>query len=213
MTDVFEKQLRDIVDEYRSNKSSENRYDEFHLRDLQTRCVAAVERVVGRHSSYFEKIREIEKIYANLYDQVPEQVAVVNALLSDIEKGNLRSLEEIIRADLFADYLEMATHLAENGYKDPAAVLAGSTLEAHLRNLCGKHGVATMSGTGKLKKADTLNADLKKAGVYNQLDQKDVTAWLDIRNKAAHGEFDEYTLERVEMLINSLRDFIKRHPA
>ena len=148
-----------------------------------------------------------------LQDKVPEQVAIANALLSDIRKGYLKSLEEIIRADLFADYLEMAAHLEESGYKDPAAVLAGSTLEAHLRKLCNKHGVVPVSGSGKPKKTDTLNAELEKAGAYNKLDQKNVTAWLDIRNKAAHGRYGEYTKEQVKILITSVRDFINRHPA
>ena len=107
----------------------------------------------------------------------------------------------------------MAAHLEESGYKDPAAVLAGSTLEAHLRKLCDKHGVVPVSGSDKPKKADTLNAELKKAGAYNKLDQKNVTAWLDIRNKAAHGRYGEYTKEQVKLLINSVRDFINRHPA
>jgi hypothetical protein len=30
-----------------------------------------------------------------------------------------------------------------------------------------------------------LNADLKGAGAYDKRDQKAVTAWLDLRNKAA----------------------------
>ena len=210
MNNTFEEQLRDIVNE---NESSGKQYDEFQLRNLQTRCIAAIVRVAGRDSVYFEKVQEIEEYDNWLKFKVPEQVAVADALLSDIRKGYLKSLEEIIRGDLFADYLEMATHLEESGYKDPSAVLAGSTLEAHLRKLCDKHGVVSVSGSSKPKKADTLNADLKKAGVYNALDQKNVTAWLDIRNKAAHGKYNEYTKEQVKILITSVRDFINRHPA
>ena len=209
MTNAFKKQLCDIVEEY---ESSGKQYDEPQLRDLQTRCVAAIVRVVGRDSVYFEKIQEIDGFNSYLEYKVPEQVAVANALLSDIREGYLKSLEEIIRGELFADYLEMAAHLEEKGYKDPAAVLAGSTLEAHLRKLCDKHGVASVSG-GRPKKADTLNADLEKTGVYNKLDQKNITAWLDIRNKAAHGKYNEYTREQVKILIASVRDFINRHPA
>lgn len=58
-----------------------------------------------------------------------------------------------------------------------------------------------------------MNADLAGANVYSKLDQKNVTAWLDLRNKAAHGKYGEYTKEQVALLIQSVRDFITRNPA
>ena len=71
-----------------------------------------------------------------------------------------------------------AAHLIENGYKDAAAVMAGTTLEVHMRKLCDKHGLATTSGH-KPKKAEALNAELVREGVYTKLDQKNVNclAW------------------------------------
>ena len=211
MVNIFEKQLCDIVEEYELVEKQQ--YDHFKFIDLQTRCVAAIERIVGRNSVYFDRIKGIDELKNRISYKLPAQVAVAKALLFDIRGDYLESLEQIIRGDLFADYLEMATHLEEKGYKDPAAVLAGSTLEAHLKKLCDSHGIVSVSSGGKPKKADTLNADLQKAGVYNKLDQKNITAWLDIRNKAAHGKYDEYTREQVKILIDSVRDFISRHPA
>ena len=40
-----------------------------------------------------------------------------------------------------------------------------------------------------------------------------VTAWLDLRNKAAHGHYLEYTKEQVELMLQSVRDFTARCPA
>jgi hypothetical protein len=54
---------------------------------------------------------------------------------------------------------------------------------------------------------------LVKAGAYSILDQKSVTAWLDLRNKAAHGRYAEYQKEQVALLIDSVRNFMVRHPA
>jgi hypothetical protein len=108
--------------------------------------------------------------------------------------------------------MEMAEHLLDQGYKDPAAVITGSVLEEHLRKLCDKHGIIVSQG-GKPKKADALNAELAGANVYSKLDQKNVTAWLDLRNKAAHGKYGEYTKDQVALLIQSVRDFITRNPA
>ena len=218
VTEAFEEQLRDVIGLYElfvHEGESRANYDgvyETPIIEIQTRCMATIERVAGRHSVYFERATEISKMEGDLYYHLAAQIGVVYALLRDIEKGHLKSLEETIRGDLLADYLEMAAHLEETGYKDPAAVLAGGTLEAHLRKLCDKHGIEVASDD-KPKKADRLNAELTKARVYNKLDQKNVTAWLDLRNKAAHAKYDDYTSEQVKILIDSVREFISRYPA
>ena len=58
-----------------------------------------------------------------------------------------------------------------------------------------------------------MNSDLASASAYSKLDQKNVIAWLDLRNKAAHGKYDEYDLKQVALLTQSVRDFISRNPA
>ena len=107
----------------------------------------------------------------------------------------------------------MSTHLLDEGYKDAAAVMIGSVLEEHLRQLCRKHSidVEIIASSGKApKKADAMNADLAKQSVYNKLDQKNVTAWLDLRNKAAHGKYSEYTKEQVSIMLQGISDFMAR---
>jgi hypothetical protein len=76
----------------------------------------------------------------------------------------LQSISELIHADIFADFLEMADYLLEQGYKDPAAVITGSVLEEHLRKLCDKNGIDTTQNN-RPKKADTLNSELASANV------------------------------------------------
>ena len=107
----------------------------------------------------------------------------------------------------------MAEHLLESGYKDPAAVMAGSVLEEHVRQLCSKNGIEIEDDReGKLvpRKADRMNADLAKADVYTKLDQKLVTAWLDLRNHAAHGKYEIYSAEQVRQMITGVLEFMAR---
>lgn len=159
------------------------------------------------------------------YDEFNSQVEIPTPYRSRIGRGILSAAREelaggwltttkgLISAEIFSDFLEMAQHLLDEGYKDPAAVMAGSVLEEHLRQLCQKHGIpteTTKQGRPHPKKADTLNADLTKKQVYNRLDQKNVTAWLDLRNKAAHGKYQEYTEEQVALMLQSLSDFMVR---
>jgi hypothetical protein len=54
---------------------------------------------------------------------------------------------------------------------------------------------------------------LAAASTFSKLDQKNVTAWLDLRNKAAHGKYAEYETPQVNLLIGGIRDFIKFHHA
>lgn len=123
------------------------------------------------------------------------------------------SLKGLISADVFADFLEIADYLLSEDYKDPAAVMIGSVLEEHLRQLCQKSGIGiefASKGSMRPKKADRLNSELTKKEIYNKLEQKSITAWLDLRNKAAHGQYDEYTKDQVSFMLQGVRDFILR---
>lgn len=184
--------------------------------EIATRGYAAIERIAGKDSRYYVRAEQIREDQAYEQLKVLRLVGVLQSLSADLKAGYLRSVEELIHGELFGDFLEMARHLSESGYKDAAAVIAGSALEAHLRQLAKRFGVAiecvTHKGT-EPKKTDTINADLVKAGSYSSLDQKNVTAWLGLRNKAAHGQYAEYSKEQVALLIDAVRDFMSRHPA
>jgi hypothetical protein len=139
-------------------------------------------------------------------------LGILKALRADYEADYLSSVEELIHADIFSDFLEMASYLLKEGYKDPAAVMIGGVLEEHIRKLCNKHNILTTS-SGRPKKTDTLKDELASAGIISKLDQKNVTAWLDLRNKSAHGKYSEYTQQQVELLHQSVQDFLSRVPA
>jgi hypothetical protein len=63
---------------------------------------------------------------------------------------------------------------------------------------------------GQAEEGRRLNAELS-AAVYSKLDQKSVAAWLDLRNKVAHGNDTEYTGEQVRVLLQGVRDYSARH--
>jgi hypothetical protein len=143
---------------------------------------------------------------------------VITALREDIAANRLGTWAERVHSDLFADFLEMADYLIEDGaLKDPAAVLAGGVLEEHVRKLCSKHGVDTTfvdrSGTTKHKKLDTMNADLAKAGAYGIIEQKQIVAWAGIWNAAAHAERDKFDAGQAKGMIQRIRDFVVKYPA
>jgi hypothetical protein len=172
---------------------------------------SAIERLAPPNSSY-HKNAQLAQGTSHFQSAVPPLMGVLRALHAAYQQDYLQSIQELIHADMFADFLEMSEHLLEQKYKDPAAVLCGSVLEEHLRKLSVKHGISPLKADGSPKKADTLNSELAAVSAYSSLDQKGVTTWLGLRNKAAHGHYSEYTNEQVSLMLQSVRDFISRLP-
>jgi hypothetical protein len=180
---------------------------------LVTRAIAAIHRISGRDSTYAAEVQRVIETLPEVHAHLTSVLVVLQALRADVESGFTSSLAELIHGELFGDWLEMAAHLLESRYKDPAAVMAGSALEAHLKQLAGKHDVDIKSADGRPKKAALLNDELKAKTAYSPLDHKNVTAWLGLRNSAAHGEYEAYTRDQVQNLIDGVRHFITRVPA
>jgi len=175
---------------------------------------ATVERVAPVGSAYRKHAEEAYVKYGRDSAYVITILTgVLRGLRADYEAGRLQGVAELIHADLFSDFLEMAAHLHSEGYKDAAAVICGSVLEGHLRKLCEKLGIAIAADNGRPKKADALNGELAARAAYSKLDQKNVTAWLGLRNHAAHGEYDLYSIDQVALLLEGVRGFLGRHPA
>jgi hypothetical protein len=113
----------------------------------------------------------------------------------------------LIEAEVFGDFLEQAEHLLKNGYYGPAAVITGCVLEDGLRKLCQRNNVSLPAKAT----IDPMNVELAKAGIYNTLSQKRITALADIRNKAAHGKWSEFNDEDVRQMISQVRSFMEDH--
>lgn len=132
--------------------------------------------------------------------------SVFNAVKEDYEKGYLTSLRTLVTAEVFDSELEQAQELLDNKYHVAAAVIAGVVLETALRELCDNQNPNIPHG-----KIDKMNAELKKAGVYNQLQSKKITALADIRNSAAHGKITEFTHDDVQNMIKDIERLLLNH--
>jgi hypothetical protein len=135
---------------------------------------------------------------------------VLVAVRDEMKGGWLRTAKGLVSAEIFTDFLEMAEHLLSNGYKDAAAVMTGSVLEEHLRQVASRFTVTATNDQGKPKKAEILNHDLVKASAYNMLDSKQITGWLDLRNKAAHGHYGDYSAQQVRNMLDGVTNFMAR---
>lgn len=221
LNDFLLKQIKEILKEYNDKKGQKSSIpkggnNDILIHNLITRIFATLERIVGRNSEYYKHALSITSgpwISSKVLDFL---IGTIEGLFYDLKNNYLKSLTEIIHGDIFGDYLEMAEHLLNEGYKDPAAVITGGTLEEHLRHLClnNRIDIKVQTETGQRpKRAGQINSELAKNEVYSKLDQKSIIAWLDLRNKAAHGKYDEYSSKKVELMVMGIRDFINRNPA
>ncbi len=214
-------QVKEVQQEFISLLSRSQHDDVSDLPETEvirfnTRARALIHRIGATNSAYVKQCEEIVNHGGFPGFMARRLAGVVDSLGADISAGFLETQRELIHGELFADFLEMAQHLLGEGYKDASAVITGSSLEAHLRQLATKSGLEVQVGKGNNispKKADRLNSDLAKANIYSILDQKSITAWLDLRNKAAHGHYDQYDKAQVGLMISGVRDFIARNPA
>lgn len=170
--------------------------------------LAFIRDVFGESHPLFKDIDKRTESNTTFY--VDQGLGVIRAARTTIEKGWLRTTTGLVSAEIFADFIEMARHLLDQGYKDPAAVLIGGVLEERLRQLCDRNAIPLTVGSAP-KKADAMNNELAAANVYNKLDQKLVTGWLDLRNKAAHGQYDQYGAEQVGLMLQGVTDFVARN--
>jgi hypothetical protein len=175
-------------------------------------CAGAVRRLAPPDSPH---VVALDEALQDGYEprKLARVASLVQALRDDYADGLLVELRSLLNAELFDDFLDMAAHLLETGYKDPAAVIVGSVLEQHLRKLADANGVAATRENGTAEMADKINADLAKVPVYGKTEQKQVTAWLGRRNEAAHGHYSSYDQHQVELFLEGVRGFVVRHPA
>lgn len=159
----------------------------------------------GENSIHFQDFIHSEKQQGidNKTYVLKRLTPILIATYDDFKNGFLVSFKQIIQAEVFDSELEQAQSLLDSGYKNPSAVIAGVVLETAIKELCLNNDIEIDK-----KKLTQLNDDLAKNGVYNKLQQKQITALADIRNNAAHGNYDQFTKDDVARMIKDIETFL-----
>ena len=182
----------------------------------KTKAVVAVKKIGEEESEYYDQIKKIIDENGDKYIELLKIIGVLEGLYQDLTDGYIFSFKELIHSDIFTDFLEQAEYLLRNGYKDASAIIAGCVLEQHLRNLCIKNDIEIKKErTSKeyYRRSSELNNDLAKNAITSKNEKKQITAWLGIRNSAAHGNFEDYSENQVEYLILGIKHFISKYSA
>ncbi len=141
----------------------------------------------------------------NSYQFFDAMLGVLKSAKDDYENGYLFDTRTLIEAEVFDEFLEQAEELFKKGYYQPAAVIAGCVLEDGLRKLCDRNSI-TLPAKATI---DPMNVELAKAGIHTKLVQRKIIHLADLRNKAAHGKWTEFTEKDVEDMIRDVRRFME----
>lgn len=183
------------------------------LLSVTSRSGQLIRRLYGSDSHYENNLQQVlatdmfSMMHSNYHRHISELVGILKGIQHEIKSGLLTNIRRLLQAEIFADFLEMAEHLLNEGYKDAAAVLLGGVLEDSLRKLADSLKVSSVSPSGKPLTIDPLNVALVKTGLYNALIQKQITTWANLRNDAAHGHFSKYDGEQVRQMLLFVQKF------
>lgn len=187
-------------------------YDSFCQWDIN--CDSLLHQIIPANNIHQKLIDGSKKYYSN-QDKLRYILSILKALKEDFEQGFLGDLMLQIESEIAADYMGQAEQLLAEGATGkynhvPAAVLSGAVLEKALRTLCDKQNppLSTINAKGSPLTLNPLIDQLTKASALNGSKAKELKSWADIRNKAAHGEFDQFTRSDVELMIKGIENFL-----
>jgi len=120
------------------------------------------------------------------------------ATFTDAGLASAKPFEVAARIEAAADLMEQVHQLLDDRSVVPAApaVLAGAALEEVLRGLVARSGAPVKGKAGLQSYAEAL----KVKGLIDKAAVMDVISIAASRNKAAHGDFEDVTAERVRLM-------------
>lgn len=157
--------------------------------------------VLGSDSPHLEALRTARDAFHGYESEFDRLRAILAAAREDYVGGYLFTMRALVKAEVLDDALVQAEALIRSNFKDPACILIGVALEVTIKELARQAQLPEA-------KLERMNSDLCKAEKYNMAKQKQITAWSELRNKAAHGDWSEYSLEDVKEMFAGVQRFI-----
>jgi hypothetical protein len=192
-----------IIDDFMSNEYGMRYYivpSELY-KEWATNVLNLLQRTFRESSIHYQNFAAHYGSFDGSESSFHDSYGIFKAAREDYEGGYLFNICTLAKAEVLADAMTQAKELLHAGYKDPACILARVSLESALKDLVRKFDIAE----GKL---DRMNAELCKAGAFNMAKQKQITAWAEIGNKAAHGDWGQYTEHDAAAMITGVETLI-----
>jgi hypothetical protein len=117
------------------------------LSTLAARGGQMIRRLYGSDSLYEQNLERVVGIDgfnimdSTWYGHVSELSGILKGVQRDVQSGLLDNMQLLVRAEVFADFLEMSEHLLKEGYKDAAGRIA----RGRSRRLSSEAGFSRMA--------------------------------------------------------------------
>jgi len=139
--------------------------------------------------------------------------AVLTSFRAYVEAGLHAEIspERKAQIDVVSDFLDQAQRLLETKGIHPATpvVLVGAALEEFLRTWVESDGISLGNAKPSI---DTYAKLLRETDKITKQDYKDITAWAELRNHAAHGEWDEVSdKNRASLMLEGVNLFMRKY--
>jgi hypothetical protein len=149
-----------------------------------------------QHASEARKILH-EKHWSD-YSKVTDVAGLIESARDLVANGFVGQMKFLLHAEVFATMIEQAKALLDAGHLIPSAVLGRIVMENWLKDQAERAGIEVPESA----KASGINDSLKKAEVFSVPKWRQVQAYLDVGNAAAHGQAESFSREDVARLLD-----------
>jgi hypothetical protein len=170
-----------------------------------TSALNLLEKVFGRDSVPFQNLKRLDDMREGrglIGDKFEEARGIFEGALREYEAGFFASLSVTISGELFGDFVKLAKRCLDEGYKDPAAVMASAALEDVLKRCATLQGLESMQ--------EVVNA-LKSKGLVKGAQKSVLESMPKIRDYAMHANWDKIGAEEVSSMIGFVERFLITH--
>ncbi len=178
------------------------------------KAIASVRRISGSESDYTLAITAVAEQKADVPYRTGLVFGVVKALRDDIQNGRFQAVGDPFHFDAETNggFLNVAMQQLSRGDQKAAVVLAGSTLETHLKKLATKNGLDVEDEEGNALPVAQIVRELTDKSVFDREKQRRVEEWLALRKMASAGETEQISVDRVGAMIAGIKAFLVRNP-
>lgn len=128
---------------------------------------------------------------------------ILKAVQFDLENDLIDSLERQTQGEILGDLLYLSKKLADEGYKESAAVLASGALEDTMKKFAIYQSLDVYD-----KDLSGVIGSIKSKGLLKGPQASVIQSYVQLRNKAFHAQFDKIELPEVKSMIAFTEQFL-----
>lgn len=181
---------------------------QFH--DFRISALSYLSRVFGEGSTSYQSFKT-EVTHAT-GSRTKRGIGILTAAKRELQGDWLETTSGTISSDTLMDMIQLARMQLDQNNIGAAAIIAGTILEKHLRNICLARGVAVNNEIqGKVipKKGLQLTGEAYKKKVYGRKENKEIISWLELSNTAATGIHDALKAAEVKKMLGGIVSLLR----